>query len=59
MIAMSVEILNESETQIPTSKEAEMEAKILCLKLIWSPETFTLLELARLQELMIAEGYMS
>jgi len=44
--------------EIPTREDAEREAQVLSMKLILSPDTFTLLDLARLQELMIAEGYM-
>lgn len=44
--------------EIPTREDAEREAQVLTMKLILSPDTFTLLDLARLQELMIAEGYM-
>jgi len=54
----SVEILTKSEVHIPTSEEAEMEARALVFRLILSPGTFTLTDLARLQEIMIAEGYM-
>jgi len=46
------------EVEIPTRVEAEREAKVLCMKLLLSPQTFTLTDLARLHELMIAEGYM-
>lgn len=46
------------EVEIPTREEALREGKFLAMKLIFFPEIFTLLELARLQEIMIAEGYM-
>ena len=42
--------------EIPTKEEAKIEAKVLSIKLIWHPDTFTLGELARLQELMEIEG---
>ncbi|MBA7542482.1 hypothetical protein ES705_34803 [subsurface metagenome] len=54
----SVEILTKSEVHIPTSEEAEIEARVLCFKLFLSPGTFTLLDLARLKTILIAEGYM-
>ncbi len=54
----SVEILTKPEIHIPTSEEAEIEARVLCFKLFLSPGTFTLLDLARLKEILIAEGYM-
>ncbi|GAI06472.1 unnamed protein product [marine sediment metagenome] len=54
----SVEILTKSEVHIPTSEEAEMEARGLVFKLIICPGAFTLLDLARLNEILIAEGYM-
>jgi len=41
---------------IPTKEEAEREAKVLSMKLLISPSDFTLGELARLQEIMTAEG---
>lgn len=44
--------------QIPTPEEASIEARALVMKLIFFPEIVTLLELARLQEILIAEGYM-
>ena len=55
---LNVETTELLEVEIPTSEEAEMEARALCMKLILFPGAFTLLELARLQEIFIAEGYM-
>jgi len=46
------------EVEIPTSEEAEIEAKGLVFKLMLCPGAFTLTDLARLQEILIAEGYM-
>ena len=43
---------------IPTPEEAEREAKYLVFKLILCPEAFNILDLARLHEILIAEGYM-
>ena len=54
----TVEILNEPEVHIPTSEEAELEARSLVFRLMLCPGTFTLLDLARLNEILIAEGYM-
>lgn len=56
----SVEIQTEEEevAHIPTPEEAEREAKYLVFKLILCPEAFNILDLARLNEILIAEGYM-
>jgi len=42
--------------EIPTTDDAKMEAKVLSIKLICFPDTFTLGELARLHELIEIEG---
>ena len=42
---------------IPTPEEAEREARFLVIKLIFFPEAFNMLDLARLHEILIAEGY--
>ena len=42
--------------EIPTTDDAKMEAKVLSIKLICFPDTFTLGELARLQELIEVES---
>jgi len=47
------------EVGIPTPEEAEREATGLVMKLILCPEAFTMLELARLQAILTAEGYMN
>lgn len=44
--------------EIPTVEEAEWEARSLVFRLMLCPGSFTLLDLARLQEILIAEGYM-
>ena len=46
------------EVEIPTKEEAEIEATGLAMKLILCPEAFNMLELARLKEILKAEGYM-
>lgn len=46
------------EVGIPTPEEAEMEVTGLVIKLILCPEAFNMLELARLEEILRAEGYM-
>jgi len=46
------------EVEIPTKEEAEIEATGLAMKLILCPEAFNMLELARLKEILTAEGYM-
>jgi len=46
------------KVEIPTKKEAQKEAQILSMKLMLSPETFTLIDLSRLQEILVNEGYM-
>lgn len=43
---------------IPTNSEDMITAKVLCLKVLLSPQTCTLEDLARLQELLISLGYM-
>lgn len=35
-----------------TKEDIELEARILCMKLIINPSSFTLLELCRLQEII-------
>ena len=54
----NVETTELIEVEIPTSEEAEIEAKGLVFKLMLCPGAFTLTDLARLQEILIAEGYM-
>lgn len=54
----TVGIQTETGNHIPTPEETTNEARALCMKLILFPESFTLFELARLQEIFIAEGYM-
>jgi len=49
-------VIKMEKMEISIKEEAMMEAKVLSIKLIWHPETFTLGELARLQELMEIEG---
>ena len=44
--------------KIPTEEQAAIEGKVLCLKLLMAPDRFTLTDLARLQEIMAAEGFM-
>jgi len=44
--------------EIPTKEEAEIEIKVLCLKLALYPDSFTLGELATLQKYMENEGYL-
>ena len=44
--------------EIPTKEEAEIKIKALCMKLLIVPEHFTLGEVAMLQELLTAEGFL-
>jgi len=46
------------KTKIPTKQEAKSEARALCFKLFLLPEQFTILEMARLKEIMRNEGYL-
>jgi len=46
-----------AEIEIPTKKDASIEARVLCMKLMLCPDQFTLFELSRLKEIMRAEGY--
>jgi len=54
----NVETAEILEVEIPTPEEAEREAKYLVYKLILCPEHFNILDLARLNQILIAEGYM-
>ena len=47
-----------AKLEVPTKEKATSEARALCFKLLLCPDKFTLLEMARLQELMKNEGYM-
>lgn len=52
-ISLCVEM---AKIEIPTKEEATIEAKVLTMKLLIRPGDFTLGEVLRLQELLIAEG---
>ena len=59
---MELEQVNDASNldipKIPTEEQAAIEGKVLCMKLLMAPDCFTLTDLARLQEIMAAEGFM-